>query len=234
MQSFCILILVFGFAFRGHAQELSPVKADTLKPGQNERPSKAKFIAETDQRFFYFRNLNTGSRAQTNVWGVRAGLLWPANVKIGVGYYFTNQQASGEWNGYLLRNRRLAYGTVYVEPYYFRRKYWEFSMPIEVGYGTARYELDQVRQGQELTQETHQTWAVPLGIGASFSVKFPPLRGFRPTRWLGINFMAGYRLTIQERVPSNPSTYNGSFYSISPAIFLDRIYEDIYHRRKRR
>ncbi|MCY7357185.1 MAG: hypothetical protein LH609_06880 [Rudanella sp.] len=38
--------------------------------------------------------------------------------------------------------------------------------------------------------------------------------------------MTGYRLTLQGRVPSNPSTFNGLYYSVSPTIFLDRVYED--------
>jgi hypothetical protein len=211
-----------------------PATKDSLPPGQNEHPRKAKFAAETDQRFFRFRNLSTGTRAKTSIWGLRAGVLLPSNVKIGAGYYFTNQQAVGQWNGYSLRNRRLSYGILFVEPFYFRRRIWELSTPFEVGYGTARYELDPVGQLPDTPREVQRTWAVPVALGASLSFKFVPIGRFKPTRWFGVNFLGGYRLTAQERVPSNPSTYNGLYYSISPIFFLDRFYEDFRDWRRNR
>ncbi|KAB7729311.1 hypothetical protein F5984_16920 [Rudanella paleaurantiibacter] len=234
MRAFLFFILLTGFTGRVSAQSESPPSAaDTLQPGENERPEKPKFIAETDQRFFFFKNPATNVRAQTNVWGARAGFLLPINVKVGVGYYFTNQRTHGNWDGYNLRARRLSYGTLYIEPYYFRRKYWELSSPLEIGAGTARYELDR-GLADENPAEIRRMLAFPLGLGASFSVKFPPLWGFKPTRWFGINFMTGYRWTIQQRVPSNPNTFNGFYYSISPAIFLDRFYEDFKVWRNRK
>lgn len=226
-----LFILWASFVSPSRGQSVPVTAADTLKPGQNEHPVRAKFIPETDQRFFFFKNPSTGERARINVWGVRAGFLLPSNVKIGVGYYFTNQRADGQWDGLTIRTRRLSYGTAYVEPYYFRRKYWELSTPFEVGFGTARYELE---KRQESQQEVRRVWAVPLGAGVSFSVKFPPILKFKPTRWFGVNFMTGYRLTLQGRVPSNPSTFNGLYYSISPTIFLDRFYEDFRAWRKRK
>ena len=232
MRAFLVFFYWAGFALSGCGQSLPPAGADTLKPGENEHPAKAKFIPETDQRFFFFKNPATGERARTNVWGARAGFLFPNNVKVGVGYYFTNQRSGGQWDGLNIRNRRLSYATVYVEPYYFRRKYWELSTPVEVGLGRVRYDL---ANGSETRQEIRKLWAVPLGAGVSFSVKFPPVWGFKPTRWFGLNFMTGYRLTLQGRVPSNPGTFNGLYYSISPTIFLDRFYEDyrVWKRRKK-
>ncbi|TAE32326.1 MAG: hypothetical protein EAZ91_05550 [Cytophagales bacterium] len=231
MRAFFLFIFVISFALCGRGQDPPPAKTDTLLPGQNEHPDKPKFIPETDQRFFFFKNPVTGERARTNIWGGRAGFLFPSNIKIGAGFYFTNQRAGGQWGEYQLQNRRLVYGTLYVEPFFFRRKHWEWSTLLEAGFGTARYDLMRNNDG---APDIRRTWAVPLGIATSFSVKFPTIGRFRATRWLGINAMTGYRLTVQERIPSYPSTYNGFYYSVNPVIFLDRFYEDYSAWRKRK
>ena len=224
MQTLLLPYLWACFALPANGQWGQVGRFDTLnKPGQNEYPAKTKFIPETDQRFFFFKNPATDDRTRTSVWGARLGILFPNNVKVGVGYYFTNQRSGGQWDGFNIRSRRLSYGTVYLEPYYFRRKYWELSTPFEAGFGRVRYDLE---KGQEAHREIRKRWTMPLGAGVSFSLKFPPLGSFKPTRWFGLNFMTGYRLTLQGRVLSHPRTYNGLYYSVSPTIFLDRFYED--------
>lgn len=231
-----LLLILLGLITVQRLGAQTPESADTLHPARNERSDKPKFIFETDQRFFFFKDASPPLlRNPINVWGARIGFLLPSNVKVGVGYYFTTQHISESWEGYELIYRRLQYATAYVEPYFFRRRYWELSLPMEVGIGSARYEL--------ITSDTRQpdrrrTMAVPLSIGLSVSAKFPVLFGFQPLRWFGINFMSGYRYTLQQHVPTGPSTLNGVYYSVSPAIFLDRIYQDIAtwraHRRERR
>ncbi len=206
--------------------------ADTVRSDKNEHPDKPKFIVELDQRFFFFKRAASPLlRNPTNVWGARMGLLLPSNVKTGVGYYFTTQHINESWEGYHVSYRRLHYATAYVEPYFFRRKYWELSVPVEVGVGSARYELMNTDTQQP---ENRQTVAVPLSVGLSASIKFPSLRGLRPLRWFGVNLMTGYRYTLQQHPPVGPSTLNGVYYSISPAVFLDRFYEDFSAWRKAR
>ncbi|GAB3496580.1 hypothetical protein GCM10027341_15580 [Spirosoma knui] len=212
------------------AQSLN--EADSLGRNRNERPDKPKFIFELDQRFFYFKDATPPLLSNpTNVWGARVGFLLPANVKVGVGYYFTNQHLNESWEGFHVQNRRLQYATVYVEPYYFRRKFWELSSPIEVGLGSARYAVTNTDTQQP---DLRRSIAVPLSVGVSASIKFPALRGLRPLRWFGVNLMTGYRYTLQRNVPLGPSTLNGVYYSISPAVFLDRFYEDFSAWRKGR
>lgn len=213
-------------------QPLSAQSADSLRPGQNERPNKPKVIVETDQRFFYFKDAGQPLlQNPVNIWGARAGLLLPSNSKVGVGYYFTNQPINEPWGDYQVSYRRLHYATAYVEPYFFRRRFWELSALLEVGLGAARYELLS-KSTQESTQQ--RNLAVPLSAGLSVSTKFPVLFGIKPLRWFGVNFMTGYRYTLHEDVPVGLSTLNGVYYSISPAIFLDRVYQDIGAWRKQR
>ncbi|RYC69328.1 MULTISPECIES: hypothetical protein [Spirosoma] len=232
MARFCLYVffLLVGVPVAGLWAQTDA--ADTLRPGQNERPDKPKLIVETDQRFFYLKNADQPLlRNPVNVWGARAGLLLPVNIKVGVGYYFTNQSINEPWDEFDVSRRRLQYATVYVEPYFFRRRFWELSTLVEVGLGSARYEM----LNRDTQQPVHRrTVAVPLSVGLSASVKLPVVFGIKPLRWFGVNFMAGYRYTLHEPVPLSESTLNGLFYSISPAIFLDRIYQDIGGWRKGR
>jgi hypothetical protein len=205
---------------------------DTVHTSKNEHPDKPKIIAELDQRFFHFKEATSPFlRNPTSVWGARIGLLLPCNIKAGVGYYFTTQHINESWEGYRVTYRRLHYATAYVEPYFFRRRYWELSIPLEVGLGSAHYELIRTATQQP---DDRRTIAVPLSAGLSVSVKFPSWRGLRPLRWFGANLMSGYRYTLPPHVPTGPSTLSGVYYSISPAIFLDRFYADFSAWRKAR
>jgi hypothetical protein len=204
---------------------------DTTAAPKNERPSKPRFIAELDQRFFYFKDRRQPLLSNsTNVWGARAGLLWPSNVKTGLGFYYTNHAVDEPWGGYQHINRRLTYVTAYIEPYFYRRRYWELSAPIEVGVGSAHYSFT---HSDEAESRTTQTLIVPLTVGLSVSLKFPMLWGFKPLRWFGVNLITGYRYTLHDEVINRQVTLNGLYYSISPAIFLDRIYADYEIWRKK-
>lgn len=204
---------------------------DTLAATKNERPSKPRFIAELDQRFFYFKDRRQPLLSNsTNVWGARAGLLWPSNIKTGLGFYYTNHAVDEPWDGYQRINRRLTYVTAYVEPYFYRRRYWELSAPIEAGVGSAHYSFAHADDAQS---RTTQTLIVPLTVGLSVSLKFPMLWGFKPLRWFGVNLITGYRYTLHDEMINRQVTLNGLYYSISPAIFLDRIYADYEIWRKK-
>lgn len=207
------------------------VAPDSTGSTKNERPKKPRFIAELDQRFFYFKDRRQPLFSNsTNVWGGRAGFLLPSNIKVGAGYYFTNHDVAEPWDGHQIIRRRLNYATAYVEPYFFRRTYWELSAPIEVGVGSVRYQFDNV---DETLSHTVQTTVVPLSVGVSVSLKFPAVFNFKPVRWFGVNLITGYRYTLYDEAPTQRVTLNGLYYSISPAIFLDRIYADYEVWRKK-
>ncbi|QJD80672.1 hypothetical protein [Spirosoma rhododendri] len=197
----------------------------------NERPQKARFIAELDQRFFYFKDRRQPLFSNsTSVWGGRAGFLLPSNIKVGLGYYFTNHDVDEPWDGHQTIRRRLNYATAYVEPYLFRRTYWELSVPIEAGVGSVRYRFE---DADATLSRTVQTTVIPLSVGVSVSLKFPVVFNIRPIRWFGVNLITGYRYTLYDEAPTQRVTLNGLYYSVSPAIFLDRIYADYEVWRKK-
>lgn len=221
-----LLLWLIGSAAAGQV-----IKKDSSAADKNERPSKPRFIAELDQRFFYFKDRRQPLFSNsTNVWGARAGLLWPSNIKTGIGFYYASHAVDGIWGGYQAIDRRLTYATVYVEPYFYRRRYWELSAPIEVGAGRVQYSFTHADQAQS---RSSRSLIVPLTVGLSVSLKFPMLWGFKPLRWFGVNLITGYRYTLRDEVVSPQITLNGLYYSISPAIFLDRIYADYETWRKK-
>jgi len=209
------------------SQPDSKQAADTTR-AISERPTRAALIAETDQRFFYFSDSrNEANRwVPINVWGARVGMLLPAAYKIGVGVYYANQQISKP--GLIPETsasvrRQLYYLTAYYEPYLYRKKLWELSLLTELGWGYSQYErIDNPALEQELAKGNF----MPAGLGVSFSVKMPTIRGFRPLRWFGVNFLSGYRFILKKDIPASQINYNGLYYSIGPAFFLDRFTAD--------
>ncbi|WP_266367745.1 hypothetical protein [Tellurirhabdus rosea] len=202
--------------------------SDSLITAPAEPITKVRFVADTDQRFFFFRT-PFGDRSGPdafNIWGIRAGLLFPRKYKLGLGYYVGRQLFSRPGivpEPYTRLTRRLSYLTAYYEPYLFRRKFWELSVPVEAGFGTVRYDSFNY-PNQARTRR--RGYFVPTGAALSLSLKFPELRRLRALRWFGVNFIGGYRVVPYVQSTDSQLGYNGFFYSISPAFFLDRFTVD--------
>jgi len=191
-------------------------------------PTRPKLVIETDQRFSCFTDSRSrqGNLRAVNVWGARIGLLFPNNVKTGVGFYYATQlltQSAMIPDIPMALHRRMVAGTLYLEPYWIRRKLWELSTPVEAGLGRAVY------QGADPATQRSQTqrgWFVPFGAGLSVSLKFPELRGLRPLRWFGLNLLSGYRLILKRDFPGSRVNYNGLYFSVGPTFFFDRFTGD--------
>lgn len=213
-----------------------PKLVDTLRRDLNEHPKRALFIAETDQRFTFFSDTRSEQNrpTQVNLWGARAGVLFPSNIKLGVGYYFTYQSLNDSerrWREFKLLDRRIRFATIYAEKYWYRREHWELSTPVEVGLGFSKYSFFNLNSGLEEERVAH---SIPVGIGATFAVKLPPLGPVRALRWFGLSFLTGYRFTIRRDFPASPINWNGMYYSVGPAFFFDRFSADYTRWRQKR
>ena len=220
----------------GVARAMAVPPADSVR--RDERPTRPKLVVETDQRFTFFNDSRTlqNRLEPINMWGARVGLLMPSNWKFGIGAYYSNQniRRTDLLDDLDARTRRHMYFlTAYAEPFWTRRKLWEFSTPIELGYGRSRYDLI-TDENEVWVKSVRRGWFVPLGVGASASVKFPPIGRFKPTRWFGLNFLVGYRFILGGDFPQGRSNYNGAYASVGPIFFLDRFTDDWKHWRKRR
>jgi hypothetical protein len=109
-----------------------------------------------------------------------------------------------------------------------RRKLWETSLVFETGYGrTVNSTIDKTDSN---TVQKQNALFIPAGVGLSVNLKLPALFHIECFRWIGINAIAGYRTTIY--LQDKQYNYNGFYWSLSGAIFLDRLFDD-YHAWKR-
>jgi hypothetical protein len=182
-----------------------------------------------DQRFSYIRN------KEVNIWGERVGLLINEKFKIGIGGYYLSDKLSGRktintesTQNYI--NRKLIFGTAYFEPFLYRKKIWELSIPFELGVGKSINKLYTISDNTYLGSRSKLF--IPTGVGVSLSLKAPKIKHLVPLSWVGINFLAGYRYCLLGQTLN--TNYNGAFWSVSGAIFIDKIYDQIKSKRKRK
>jgi hypothetical protein len=218
---------------------------DTTKVGS---PSSLTFTASTDQRFFFFNDTRNERDRLTpiSVYGVRAGFLFPpqreragfnggrtASFKAGIGFYFLNQDIDQPGllpNSRASITRRLRYGTVYYERYLLRRKAFELSLPLEIGFGTSRYERNDVESNDYILARGN---FIPVGAGVTAAYQFPAVRWFTPIHWFGLNMLIGYRYILKKDIPESQINYNGFYLSVGPSFFLENMTADIKRWRQR-
>ena len=219
-----LYIVIFGmlFFYAAAGQTSRSPTSLTLKPA-----------TDFDQRFYY-----VGAEVQ-NVWGYRIGVLVNDRYKVGVGAYYMNQNYSVTKTGNGISrqndptgiiNKKMYLGTLYYEPYLLRKNLWESSLVFETGYGKTVNAMYQQANG-ELT-ERREGKIIPAGVGLSVNFKLPALFNIECLRWVGINAMAGYRLSIYQ--DDKQYHYNGAYWSLSGAIFLDRVVDDFNQWRRQR
>ena len=206
-----------------YGQDISyPVKQHSLKP-----------TTDFDQRFYYEPN------TVQNIWGYRVGLLINDKYKLGIGGYFMddkNEDAALTTAltrtsfGTLTNHQQLFLGTIYYEPYLLRKNLWEMSLVFETGYGrNVSYSTD---EKNIMVTDRSNTLVIPAGVGLSLNLKLPPIFHVQGFRWFGINAITGYRKIIYQEDPS--LQYDGAYWSLSGAIFLDRILDDYHSWKKHR
>jgi hypothetical protein len=226
----CVFMVLFLFGINQlQAQAPLPVQDSALPQPVAKRVLPIKPTTDFDQRFYYMQ------KRWANVWGYRVGLLVHDKYKIGIGGYYMNEGiadpntaadlAISRTSGSQQYRQQLYLGTVYYEPYLIRRNLWESSVVFETGYGRS-VNLQQDSATKIISGKQNKAF-IPAGIGLSVNLKMPPLFGCRPIRWLGINAIAGYRKVLFQ--DGDPYNYDGIYWSISGAIFLDRVLEDLHN-----
>lgn len=186
-----------------------------------------------DQRFSFI------DKESVNIWGYRVGVIVNDKYKVGIGGYFLNQDTTIVKTDALGRptsklQRKLYFGTIYYEPYLFQKELVEMSLVFELGYGRAVLDSANRRRNGNIpativTVEDKQDF-VPAGVGISFNFKAPDIKGLHFLTYIGINAMTGLRKTIFESDLKN--NFDGWYWSIGGAIFLDKILADAKARKQ--
>ncbi len=186
-----------------------------------------KPTTDFDQRFSFI------NKEGVNIWGYRVGVVVNDKFKTGIGGYFLNQDTtvvktdrSGNPTSKL--QRKLYFGTIYYEPFLFRKELVEMSLVFELGYGRAVLDsANSKRNGNRpatvVSTEDKQDF-VPAGVGVSFNFKIPEIKHLHFLTYIGINAMTGLRKTIFESDLKN--NFDGWYWSIGSAIFIDRMFAD--------
>ena len=206
------------YPFLSLKDSVLPKKKLSLKPA-----------GDFDQRFSFIENEGV------SIWGYRIGALVNDVFKVGIGGYFLKQELAGIKldQGVPINQltKSVYYGTIYYEPFLFRRKRWEMSLVFELGYGKAVLDSTNKIRGRFLTKTEKQDF-VPAGMGYSANFIIPDMKGLHFLTYLGLNGMIGLRKAIFES--DLKYNFDGWYWSIGSAIFIDKIFSDIAGKNKKK
>ncbi len=233
---FKIIILCFATATLlcngyGYSQIISDtttlVKKDSLP---KKKRLSLKPAGDFDQRFSFIDN------GGVNIWGYRIGALVNDTYKVGIGGYFLKQELSGvklDATGVPINQltKSLYFGTIYYEPFLFRRKRWEMSMVFELGYGKAELDSSNKIRGRILTKTEKQDF-VPAGMGYSVNFIIPDMKGLHFLTYIGLNGMLGLRKAVFNS--DLKYNYDGWYWSIGSAVFIDKIFTDLKGKNRKK
>ena len=235
-QSYCQLTFAVLFLVIILCVTQKTLAQDSLIP--TPPPHKKLSLKPTtdfDQRFSFL------DKEDVNIWGYRIGVVVNDKFKTGIGGYFLNQDTTVVKTDALGRptsklQRKLYFGTVYYEPFLFRKKLVEMSLVFEIGYGKAV--LDSANSKRNGTRpptivyvEDKQDF-IPAGVGISLNFKIPEIKHLHFLTYIGINAMTGLRKTIFESDLKN--NFDGWYWSVGSAIFIDKMFADAKANKQRR
>ncbi len=206
-------------SFAQDSSHIIPKKKLVIKPN-----------TDFDQRFSFVE------KQDVNIWGYRIGVVVNDKYKTGIGGYFFNQYTNGvrldaDGNPLNKLHKRLYFGTVYYEPYLFKKELVEMSMVFELGYGKAILDSTNKIRQNIIEKEEKQTF-IPAGVGVSFNFKAPEIKGLHFLTYVGINTMIGLRKTIFET--DLKYNYDGWYWSIGGAFFVDKVFADMKARKQQK
>jgi hypothetical protein len=213
-------------------------KTDSSATIIKKKKKSFKPTGDFDQRFSIINE-----NKNVNIWGYRIGLLINDKYKVGIGAYNlranfdSNYSRSRNITNVTQVNQELTFGTIFFEPFLFRKKRWEMSTVFELGYGQTRIDSNTIirRTGTRPTttssfKQTREPF-VPIGIGLSVNLIIPDKKGWHWLTYFGLNGMIGVRKVLFEN--DFKQNYDGYYWSIGTAIFIDRIFTDIFGKKKK-
>ncbi len=227
--SFFIVIAIL-FATTCVAQDTTiAIKDSFITIKKQHKKMNLKPAGDFDQRFSFLES------QPVNIWGYRIGVFVNDKYKVGIGGYFLDQNVTGEKKLrrntlYYEQQRKMYFGTIYYEPFLFRKKLIEGSIVFEAGYGKVNLDsVKKIRNTTTLVSEKQDF--VPAGIGLSVNLKVPEIKHLHFLTYIGVNAMIGLRKTIFET--DLKYNYDGWYWSIGSAIFIDKIFSDLKKKKKK-
>lgn len=126
--------------------------------------------------------------------GIRGGVSFGPKFSFGIGYMGNGKgfgsnpiEVSDKFNSTLYKYLMLGYFCVYTEYYFYKTKYWEFSIIPQVGIGKTYYRLNQFGVNSE-TARTRVLLYEPMMTGE-----------YKILKWLGVGADLGFRFALKNR-----------------------------------
>ncbi len=177
------------------------------------RPQKYRPYINLDQRNSFIRN------QAININGLQFGVLINDRHVFGFGGYIitasSKAQIKTKTDKNIPTNRTLNmdYGTFFYQYTILDKRFWEIDIQAEIGLGTYDYKYYEINTNKFLADR--KAGLLVGGIG--------PLLAFKPTKWLGIIGMVGYRFTSEKNTNLN---FNGFYYSYGAWFDVRQIIRD--------
>jgi hypothetical protein len=114
----------------------------------------------------------------------------------------------------------LTYFTPNFSYTFFRQRFIELSIPVDIGLGRSHYTITD--ENGKVTTDNRGLF-IPAEVGVGVLLK--------PMRWVGISGAAGYRLSIKEI--DYKEDFNGWYYSYRLNLFVGAIWHDWRAHRQR-
>lgn len=175
MQKFKLFFCLMLVSTAGFSQQFE----QELKEAIKEKP---RFEVRFDSRNSFI------SQSGVRVFGVKLGLQFQEKLSIGLGYNqlwssLTNQDI--QWQNQFVRGElKFNYFSPYVEYVFYQDQYWEMSIPVQFGIGSAYYE----NKTEIGPPELHKKTVVSYEPAITFQYRF--------MKYFAAGMGVGYRLMI--------------------------------------
>ena len=186
------------------------LKADSI---HIYRPQKYRPYINLDQRNSFIRNQSI------NINGLQLGVLINDRHVFGFGGYAITSSSKSQVktktdkNIPVNSNLNMDYGTFFYQYTIIDKRFWELDIQSELGFGIYDYKFTDPNTNKQLAER--KAGFLVGGIG--------PLLAFKPTKWLGIIGMVGYRFTSEKNANLN---FNGFYYSYGAWFDVRQIIRD--------
>ena len=154
-----------------------------------------------------------------NINGLQLGVLINDRHVFGFGGYVITSSSKSqvktktEKNVPVNSNLNMDYGTFFYQYTIIDKRFWELDIQSELGLGIYDYKFNDPNTNKLLAER--KAGFLVGGIG--------PLLAFKPTKWLGIIGMIGYRFTSEKNANLN---FNGFYYSYGAWFDVRQIIRD--------
>ena len=203
IRIFISLIVVLLYSNTASSQFLDSIRLSLKK--------NPKFLFKFDTRNSFIANQSA------RIFGWNVGVEFGKTLRIGGGFHTLIKHGSAldkiiDGDTAILKFNYFAYFIDYV---FYKRKKWEFSIPLQIGIGSSRYEF---------TDQNSSLIKLERKIVVLYE---PAITGhYKITKWFGVGMGAGFRIMIVNNKALDKK-FNSPIYILNVKIFLGDIYKAI-------